>query len=110
MLTSKVGIRVFAAGAVSLAALLIAQNPTSNRATLYGTVVDPAGAAIAGANVTAKPRPSGKELSIATGKAGKYELNLPAGEYDVSVTSPGFKQFQRRITLAAGVRWRQDVT
>src|SRR6266404_6720657 len=63
-----------------------------SRATITGTVVDPQGAAIPGATVTARQLATNAERTTATSEAGLYVLPfLTTGAYSVTVTAPGFK-------------------
>jgi hypothetical protein len=62
------------------------------RGTILGTVTDPAGAVVAGANVRAKNLDTGIERSTVTDDAGNYSLpELPIGRYEVNVQAAGFK-------------------
>lgn len=62
--------------------------------TITGTVTDPSGLVIAGANVEAKNADTGAAYTAATTTAGNYALpNLPIGTYTVTVTVAGFKTY-----------------
>ncbi|MGA8528132.1 MAG: carboxypeptidase regulatory-like domain-containing protein, partial [Acidobacteriaceae bacterium] len=72
------------------------------QATLNGTVTDPSGAVVPNASVvvtqqegTAAPR------TVATNAQGAYSISdLPAGNYTVTVSVPGFQKFQAtNVTL-----------
>ncbi|MDQ6707775.1 MAG: carboxypeptidase-like regulatory domain-containing protein, partial [Acidobacteriota bacterium] len=63
---------------------------------ISGTVVDPSGAVVAGANVTATDEATGFKYTQKTTAAGLYSFpSLPVGSYTVSVESPGFKTTSR---------------
>jgi Carboxypeptidase regulatory-like domain len=62
--------------------------------SIQGTVLDPSGAALPGATVTATNVATGVETTRATTDAGVYALSpLPPGEYKVTVTLDGFQTF-----------------
>src|SRR5579872_417015 len=80
-------------GTLILAAAAFAQ---SDRGTVTGTVTDPAGAVIAGANIEAKNTETGVLFQVASTDTGNFTIpQLPAGVYEVSVTVPGFKKYVR---------------
>ncbi|HZS55231.1 MAG TPA: TonB-dependent receptor [Bryobacteraceae bacterium] len=63
----------------------------TNQGILAGTVLDPSGAAIEGANVTAKDEATGYTLTATSGTGGAFRFpSLPIGLYDITVTHPGF--------------------
>jgi type V secretory pathway adhesin AidA len=69
-----------------------------DRGTITGTVQDPAGAVVAGASVEAKNSQTGGAYSAATTGTGNFTLaQLPAGTYEVNVSSAGFKNTSARI-------------
>ena len=64
----------------------------SVRGVLAGTVMDPSGAAIAGAAITAKNHDTGVVTTTVSTSAGVYRFpELPLGTYDIAATAPGFK-------------------
>jgi outer membrane receptor protein involved in Fe transport len=70
-------------------------------ATMYGTVTDPAGAAIPKASVTLTQTDTGFVRTVVTNETGGYRADfLPIGPYKVTVTATGFKKLERAgITL-----------
>jgi hypothetical protein len=80
----------------------------SDRGTITGTVIDPAGAVIANATVEAINTATNAVYQAGSSATGNYTLaQLPAGNYDLSVTSPGFKKFNRpgiMVEVAAVIR------
>ncbi|HET8925349.1 MAG TPA: carboxypeptidase regulatory-like domain-containing protein [Candidatus Acidoferrum sp.] len=61
-------------------------------ATITGTVTDPSGAAIAGANVTAKSVERGETHSAVTNDVGLYRITqLPIGNYELRIEKDGFQ-------------------
>src|SRR5215467_9793992 len=75
-----------------------------NTATLTGQVVDPQGAVIAGAKVSATNVATGLVRTTATTGAGDYSLpNLAPGTYDVKVTAASFADGGAKgVTLNVG--------
>src|SRR5581483_6029456 len=59
--------------------------------TITGTVVDPSGATVQGASVTAKDVDRGTVFTAQTNETGTFNLTrVPIGTYIVTVTAPGF--------------------
>src|SRR5262249_33563266 len=64
-------------------------------ATLRGTVTDPTGAVIAGAQITATNTQTGVSKTTTSQSNGLYELQqLPVGPYTVTITKQNFKTFK----------------
>jgi len=62
------------------------------KGSISGSVVDPQGAVVSGAQVKAKNIETGVVFTTTTDNAGFYRLNLlPVGTYSVEVSSQGFK-------------------
>jgi hypothetical protein len=81
-------------------------------ATLTGTVRDSSSAAIPGAAVTAKNSATGMVRELITNSAGEYvAAALPPGQYNLTVTAPGFRNYQAQgVTLRVAQNSRIDVT
>ena len=63
----------------------------TNQGILAGIVLDPSGAAIVGATVSAKNQATSYTLSATTGTEGAFRFpSVPIGIYDITVTNPGF--------------------
>ncbi len=88
--------------------LLIAQDTGS----ISGTVLDNTGAVVPGADVVISNTSEGIVRKTATGATGDYLVaGLPAGAYDLSVASKGFKRFEARgIVLRIAQKARADAT
>src|SRR5262249_19208418 len=70
---------------------LFAQNQTTGR--IAGTIKDPTGAVIAGAEVTVVNRATGDQRIVTTDEQGSYIVPLlPPGIYQVNITAKGFKR------------------
>jgi hypothetical protein len=80
-------------------------------AAVVGTVTDPSGAAIKGANVVVADAERGTVWTATTNDAGSYNLpRLPVGTYSVKVTAPGFGTSVRPpFTLVLNQTARVDV-
>jgi len=73
-------------------------------ATLAGTVTDPSGGVVVGAQVSAKNTATGAVRDVTTDSAGLYTIpNLAPGDYEVKVTATGFSTaVQSNLSLAVG--------
>src|SRR5580704_6168737 len=79
--------------------------------TITGTVTDPTGLAVAGANVEAKNTDTGVIYSGASTSAGNYAIpNLPVGTYELTVKVPGFKTYAHtNLVMAAAQVLKEDI-
>src|SRR5437016_14059279 len=79
---------------LALVALLCAANPAWGQevtASITGTVMDPTGAAVVGATVTAKSVERGLTYTSVTNESGIYRIaQLPVGSYELKVEKSGF--------------------
>src|ERR1035438_3568004 len=84
------------------AAVAFAQGTT---ALLNGTVVDPTGAAVPGAEVTVTNVDTGLAVKTATNEKGEYAFpSMPSGNYKAGVTKAGFKgEVKTGIEINSGV-------
>jgi hypothetical protein len=90
--------RIFRAFAMLLFALLIGGRVVYAQATtsVRGTVTDPSGSAVVGANVVLANAESKTERNATTGTQGEYQfLFLPPGTYTLSVTATGFARSEQ---------------
>src|SRR5690349_13844547 len=85
----------------------LAQVTTS---TFLGTVSDPSGSMVVGANVTLTNQETGAANSKTTGDDGSFEFDfLRIGTYRLKITANGFKTLQTSdINLQAGANVRRD--
>src|ERR1700678_186908 len=76
----------------------------SDRGSVSGTVTDPSGSGITGANVTVTNTAMGTQNSTVTTGVGEYTVpELAAGEYNVTVVATGFSTLIRNgITVSVG--------
>src|SRR5579862_192853 len=79
--------------------------------TITGTVVDQAGAVVAGAPVQIKNVDTGVVYSGASSTAGNYTISdLPVGKYSITVTVQGFKAYTHtNLAVEAAQTLREDV-
>jgi len=84
----------------------------SGKAELFGTIFDPSGAAIPGAQVEAVDQATAARFATISGDRGAYHLlGLPAGRYTVRVQAPPFSEFrQTDFTLRLGDQTKLNVT
>jgi hypothetical protein len=77
--------------------------PQTEVATVFGTVADPSGAVIAGAQVTIVNQSTGLKRDFSTDSTGQYHIaGLPIGNYSVRVQKEGFQtQVREGITLTS---------
>jgi len=80
-------------------------------ATLSGTVNDPSGAVVPNAQVSARNTATGVARVATTDSAGFYSIpNLLPGNYEVTVTAPGFSTaVQSNIELAVGAQQQLNI-
>jgi hypothetical protein len=105
----------FLIAATLMACLLSAVPPTNAqtyRGAIRGVVRDPSGAAIVGANVTAKNSDTGLARTTTTVEDGGYVISeLPAGTYQVEAESKGFGKFTNNsVSVQVGLETPLDIT
>lgn len=82
-----------------ITATALAQN-----ANISGTIRDEeSNEPLSGANIKYE-----RSKGTVTDASGKYNLNLPAGEYELTITFVGYKTLKEKITLAAGEKKTQN--
>jgi len=63
----------------------------TNQGILAGVILDPSGAAVEGASVSAKNEATGYTLNTNSGAGGAFRFpSVPIGFYDITVSNPGF--------------------
>ena len=92
---------------LSFSLLSLAQDTAS----ITGTVTDPSGAAVSGAQVTLTSPDRGINRSSPTNESGDYLFgSVPGGSYDLVIVASGFKKYQAKgVKLAVGQKARADV-
>src|SRR5215813_11559829 len=67
------------------------------RGTILGRVVDPSGASVVGASISAQNVETKAKVKTASNESGNYQIPfLLPGDYLVEVEMPGFKKLERR--------------
>jgi hypothetical protein len=78
---------------------------SAQNGSIAGSVSDPVGAVRANAPVQAKNATTGTVYKASTSPAGSYTLkDLPPGTYDISVTIPGLKGYERKGVAVADAK------
>jgi len=95
-------IRATIAPALMLSTWLCAQESVNN-ASISGHVTDPTGAAVEGAQITARQTETNFSSIAATDSEGRFRIPyLKVGSYDVTIHKQGFSEALRTLTLSAG--------
>src|SRR5713226_5840473 len=93
---------------VIISTSLLAQDTAS----ITGTVTDPSGAAVKGAQVVVSSPDRGIDRPTTTNDSGDFLVaGLPSGAVNVTVTAQGFKKYQAQgVILRVGQKARTDIT
>jgi hypothetical protein len=84
---------------------MFAAAASAQNGAIAGSVADPFGTARASAPVQAKSTATGRVYKASSTASGSYTLaDLPAGTYDVSVTIPGLKGYERKGVAVAAAK------
>lgn len=85
---------------------------TLEKGAISGTIFDPSGAVIPGADVTVINASTGAERALVSNDAGRFRADiLPAGEYVIQVSMPGFaRTIVEGVVLSIGQELIEDVT
>ena len=84
-------------------------NGQTYRGTIRGTVYDPNGAVIPGAQIIIRNVESGEERNVSSGDEGEYSVSaLKPGSYLLTSSFQGFRKEERRIDLAVNQEVRID--
>jgi len=82
----------------------------SNQGTITGTISDPAGAVVAGAQIQVKNSDTGVVFQGGSSGTGNYVLPVPAGTYEITVNVPGFKRFvQQNVPVISATDTRRQL-
>jgi outer membrane receptor protein involved in Fe transport len=84
--------------------------PQAETGQIIGTVTDPSGAFIPGANLIVRAVATGTERMGTTDSSGSFTFpNLQPDLYEVIVTSPGFSTLKQQTTVAVGMKVGLDL-
>src|SRR5437867_4311085 len=88
---------------------MVAQSP---KGTITGTIIDPHGGYVPGAQVTALHVATNQRFTGFSSSDGVYAIpSLPVGGFEVTAAAPGFSSYrQTGIVLEVGQRLRLDIT
>ena len=83
----------------------------TDRGTITGTIVDPAGAVLSAAPIELRNAETGAVYQAESSATGNYTLpQIPTGNYEMSVSVAGFKRFVRQnIALGVAQTLRVDI-
>jgi hypothetical protein len=97
--------------ALLLTILALSTPAQTNKATIVGTVTDPGGAVVAGANVTVVNTGTNAERKVTTNDDGTFVVALlDIGNYKVTASASGFRDVAREnIVLQIGDRLPVDI-
>ena len=83
----------------------------TDRGTITGTISDPVGAVVASVPVQVKNLETGAAYEVGTSATGNYVVQVPTGNYELSVTVAGFKRYVRpSIAVPVAQTLRIDIT
>ena len=91
-----------------VAVMALCVQPAWSQATIstggiQGTITDPSGAAVAGAEVTISSANAGRNVEVVSNAAGLYSsASLTPGPYTVRVSAHGFKSIAMSVTVQVG--------
>lgn len=88
--------------AVALLTALVPVHGEAAQAAFSGRVLDPAGAAIAGATITAVPDSTGSPVTTVSDARGEFRLSLEPRTYQITIASPGFIAVTERVMAGSG--------
>src|SRR5690242_21360293 len=89
---------------IILAALPSSAQSLGNAGTIEGTVVDPSGAVVVGADVTLHNRVTGYTQSVKSASDGSFKLlNIPPNPYHLEVKASGFSDYSQDVSIRSSV-------
>ncbi len=81
-----------------------ASQASGNGGTIQGTVTDPTGAVVAGADVTLTNSVSRYRQTAKSGNDGTFRLvNIPTDQYTLNITAPGFQTYHQQVPVRTQV-------
>jgi hypothetical protein len=77
-----------------LAVVYFLGTPQNSTGDISGSIRDSQGVAVSNARVEIKNRETGVVWQIVTDESGRFVISVPPGIYDLTVFSPGFKEYK----------------
>jgi hypothetical protein len=98
-------VKLFFVWMLALLVIAIPLHAQVSGATLSGTVTDAQGGVVADAKISAKNVATGLSTDTTTNSSGVYSNpNLNPGDYEITVSAPGFRTIVTRLTLTVGAK------
>jgi hypothetical protein len=92
-------------------ALLVSLRAQPSAATVSGTVRGPSEVVVPNAGISVTNRATGQSVASQTNAAGLYTVpGLAPGDYDISVSAPGFQPKTAVVTLTSGEKLQLDLS
>src|SRR5579859_3738028 len=96
-------VMLFAMTALVQTGLVQGQAVSVNGGSIQGTITDPTGAVVAGAQITIVGTDTGSTKTVVTDSAGLYSVGpLNPGNYTVNVTAGGFQKLSVKTVIRTG--------
>jgi hypothetical protein len=100
MSTFHTRLMIFLVGSVFLVSGIVCAQSLGNAGTVKGTVLDPTGAVVAGAQIRVTNPVTGYSQTANSGSDGTFQLsNLPPNPYHLEVTAEGFNLFTQDVSV-----------
>jgi outer membrane receptor protein involved in Fe transport len=111
-MNTRIICKTLVAGLLFLLAALPLTAQSGNQGTLEGTITDPSGAVVSGAQITATNTATGATFSVTAGGDGLFRFPvLSVGTYDISATQSGFSKYvQQGVVLNVGAKLNLPIT
>lgn len=99
----NLSLRVVRCASILVVGFALYAQTTISTGSIQGTITDPSGAAVAGANVTVTNDGTGQKLELHSNSDGIYNSGgLIPGNYTVRIESPGFSTVELKVTVQVG--------
>ncbi len=93
-------LRASALFGLALAAVQAAPQPANQGVKVSGRVLDPRGAPVANAQITAVPAGGSEVYAAASGPAGEFSIQLGRGDYTLKVSADGFLNQAEAVSVS----------